>query len=51
MEFDRHPTSFKGKVASALFKVAGAKIYGKQLRETLHRLEEHDARAGTRTLH
>ena len=42
MEFDRRPRSLRGRLASALFKVAGRQIYGKQLRETLHRVEVYD---------
>jgi hypothetical protein len=39
MEFDRRPRNFKGKLLSALLRVAGAKLYGKQLGETLRRVE------------
>jgi len=39
MEFDRRPRNFKGQVLSALFNVAGNKVFGKSLGETLRRLE------------
>jgi hypothetical protein len=39
MEFDRRPRNFKGKVLGALFSVAGNKIFGKSLGETLRRVE------------
>jgi len=39
MEFDRRPRNFKGKVLSALFRVAGGQVFGKSLGETLRRLE------------
>ena len=39
MEFDRRPSNFKGHVLSALFRVAGNKVFGKSLDETLRRIE------------
>jgi hypothetical protein len=39
MEFDRRPRNFKGKFVSALLSVAGDKIFGKSLDETLRRVE------------
>ena len=39
MEFDRRPPNLKGKVLSALLSVAGNKIFGKSLSETLQRIE------------
>ncbi len=39
MEFDRRPRNLKGRVLSALFGVVGAKLFGKQLSETLRRVE------------
>ena len=43
MEFDRRPRNFKGHVLSALFTVAGNKVFGKSLGETLHRIETSPA--------
>jgi hypothetical protein len=43
MEFDRRPRNFKGKVLSGLFSVAGNKVFGKSLGETLRRLEASPA--------
>jgi hypothetical protein len=39
MEFDRRPRNLKGRVLSALFRVAGNEVFGKSLGETLRRLE------------
>jgi hypothetical protein len=39
MEFDRRPRNLKGKVLSGLFNLAGNKVFGKSLGETLRRLE------------
>jgi len=39
MEFDRRPRNLKGQVLSALFRIAGNKVFGKSLDETLRRLE------------
>ena len=43
MEFDRRPANFKGQVVSALLSVAGNKIFGKSLGETLRRIEDSAA--------
>ena len=43
MEFDRRPRNFKGQVLSALLSVAGSKIFGKSLGETLRRVEASPA--------
>lgn len=39
MEFDRRPRNFRGIVASKALDLFGAKLYSKQLGETLRRLE------------
>ena len=39
MEFDRRPRNLKGHVLSGLFRVAGNKVFGKSLGETLRRIE------------
>jgi hypothetical protein len=43
MEFDRRPRNFKGKVLGALLSVAGNKLFGKSLGETLRRIEASPA--------
>ena len=43
MEFDRRPRNFKGQVLSALLGIAGTKIFGKALGETLRRVEASPA--------
>jgi hypothetical protein len=44
MEFDRRPRSnLRGLVLSALLRVAGKRIYERQLQETLRRLEQSSA--------
>ena len=43
MEFDRRPRNLKGQVVSALLSVAGNKLFGKSLGETLHRIEASPA--------
>jgi hypothetical protein len=40
MEFDRRPRNLKGLLLSALLGLFGKKIYDKQLRETLTRVEK-----------
>ena len=44
MEFDRRPRNLKGRFVSALLDVFGAKIFKKQLGETLRRLENAGSR-------
>ncbi len=39
MEFDRRPRNLKGRVLSALLALVGKRMYGRQLRETLRRVE------------
>jgi hypothetical protein len=39
MEFDRRPRNLKGILVSTALDLFGAKIYAKQLGETLRRLE------------
>ena len=39
MEFDRRPRNLKGKVVGALLNVAGTKVFGSMLSETLRRIE------------
>ena len=43
MEFDRRPRNLKGHVLSALFSVAGNKVFGKSLDDTLRRIEASPA--------
>jgi hypothetical protein len=42
MEFDRRPRNLKGKVVSALLAFVGQKMFGKQLGETLRRIESSE---------
>jgi hypothetical protein len=39
MEFDRRPRNLKGLAVSAVLSLVGKRLYGKQLEETLRRLE------------
>jgi hypothetical protein len=39
MEFDRRPRNLKGRVVSAVLTVAGNKVFGKSLDDTLRRIE------------
>jgi Polyketide cyclase / dehydrase and lipid transport len=43
MEFDRRPRNLRGKIVSALLDVAGTKVFGKSLEETLRRVESSQA--------
>jgi hypothetical protein len=49
MEFDRRPRNFKGVILSGLLSLFGKQIYGKQLAETLHRLEGSTTKASSAT--
>jgi hypothetical protein len=47
MEFDRRPANAKGKFVGALLTLFGTRIFGKSLRETLHRIEVSTAGPAT----
>jgi hypothetical protein len=47
MEFDRRPANAKGKFVGALLTLFGGFIFGKSLKETLHRIEVSKAGPAT----
>lgn len=49
MEFDRRPRNFKGLILSGLLTLFGKQIYGKQLGQTLRRVEKSAAQGSPPT--
>ena len=43
MEFDRRPRNLKGALLAAVLSLFGRQVFGKSLRETLHRIERPEA--------
>jgi hypothetical protein len=43
MEFDRRPRNLKGALTAAVLSLFGKRVFGKSLRETLHRIERSNA--------
>lgn len=44
MELDRRPRNLEGALVAAVLSLFGRQVFGKSLRETLHRIERPEAR-------